>query len=130
MALDFKVFRDLADDLTEEFSGAKGDFYCERQGAFDPDTETFTAGASYTVGAIKTELKYKQFQNQSIQTGDFNLFINPRDSGAYFEPSIGMSCKFKGRGVQIVSKATDSSDGNKLNAPKDVAGVKLVCRYL
>lgn len=130
MALDPKVFRDLADDLTEEFSEFGGDFYCEGAGAFNPVTETFLPGASYTVNAIKSGLKYSQFQNQLIQVGDFNLVVNPREAGAYFEPAIGMQCKFKGRSIQIVSKSTDSSDGNQLSAPKDVAAVRLVCRYL
>jgi len=132
MATDPQEFRDLANELTEEFSGFGGDFYCEAGGAYNPITETFAAGASYTINAIKSNLKYKQFQNQLIQSGDFNLTINPRGEtvgGAYFEPQIGMQCKFKGVGVQIISKATDSSDGNG-NNPKDIAAVIIVCRYL
>lgn len=132
MPTDTQEFRDLADDLTEEFGGFGGDFYCESGGTFNPVTETFAAGESYTINAIKTDLSYKQFQNQLIQTGDFNLTINPRgeaSAGSYFEPSIGMQCKFKGVGVQIISKGTDSSDGNE-NAPTKIAVVKLVCRYL
>jgi hypothetical protein len=130
MATDTQEFRDLADDITEEFAGFGGDFYCESGGTFDPVTETFSAGPSYTVNAIKSNLKYSQFQNQLIQVGDFNLVINPREvSGNYFEPEIGSACKFKGVGVQIISKRSDSSDGNE-NAPTKIAVVKLVCRYL
>jgi len=117
-------FQTLADELIDdEFTAFKKPFSATRQGAFNPVTETYAAGQSFTIGAIPSALEDSQFQNQLIQVGDFNLVLNPRTtptSGAYFEPRINDQCTFNSKAVQIVTKSTDSAD----------AAVKLVCRYL
>lgn len=117
-------FQNLADELIDdEFTAFKKLFSANRPGAFNPVTETYATGQSFTIGAIPSALKDSQFQNQLIQVGDFNLVLNPRTtpaSGAYFEPRINDQCTFDGKSVQIVAKATDAAD----------AAVKLVCRYL
>lgn len=117
-------FQDLADELiNDEFAAFRQPFTCSRPGAFDSDAETYLAGAAFTIGAIPSALNDRQFQNQLIQVGDFNLVLNPRTttaSGTYFEPRINDQCSFNGRPVQIVAKGTDSAG----------AAVKLVCRYL
>lgn len=117
-------FQNLADELIDdEFTAFKKPFTATRQGAFNPVTETYAAGQSFTIGAIPSALEDSQFQNQLIQVGDFNLVLNPRTtptSGVYFEPRINDQCTFNSNAVQIVAKGTDSAD----------AAVKLVCRYL
>jgi hypothetical protein len=117
-------FQDLADELiNDEFTAFKKPFTATRPGAFDPVTETYLAGQSFIIGGIPSALKDKQFQNQLIQVGDFNLVINPRTtptSGVYFEPRINDQCTFDSKPVQIVSKGTDAAD----------AAIQLVCRYL
>lgn len=117
-------FQGLADELIDdEFAAFKKPFAATRPGAFNPVTETYAAGQSFTIGAIPSALEDKQFQNQLIQVGDFNLVLNPRTtptSGAYFEPRINDQCTFDGKSVQIIAKATDSAS----------AAVKLVCRYI
>ena len=117
-------FKDLADELiNSEFAAFKRLFTCTRAGAYDSVTETYLAGQSFIVGGIPSALSDRQFQNQLIRVGDFNLVLNPRAatlSGVYFEPVIGDQCSFDSKSIQIVAKGTDSAD----------AAVKLVCRYL
>jgi len=117
-------FQDLSNELIDdEFTAFKKPFSVERKGAFNSTTETYAAGPSFIIGAIPSALEDKQFQNQLIQVGDFNLVLNPRTtptSGVYFEPRINDQCTFNSKAVQIVAKGTDSAD----------AAVKLVCRYL
>lgn len=117
-------FQDLADELIDdEFTAFKKLFSANRPGAFNPVTETYAAGQSFTIGAIPSALEDSQFQNQLIKVTDFNLVINPRTpptSGSYFEPRIGDECTFNSRAIQIVSDKNDSAN----------AAVKLVCRYL
>lgn len=117
-------FQDLADELIDdEFTAFKKQFTVTRNGAFEPVTETYLAGQSFIVGAIPSALEDKQFQNQLIQVGDFNLVLNPRTiptSGVYFEPRINDQCTLDSKPVQIVARETDAAD----------AAVKIVCRYL
>lgn len=117
-------FQELADELIDdEFNAFKKTFSANRPGAFDPATETYAAGQSFTIDAIPSALKDSQFQNQLIQVGDFNLVLNPRTtptSDTYFEPRINDQCTFDSKPVQIVTKGTDAAD----------ATVRLVCRYL
>lgn len=117
-------FQNLADELIDdEFTAFKKPFSATRPGAFDPVTETYAAGQSFSIGAIPSALEDSQFQNQLIQVGDFNLVLNPRTtptSGVYFEPRINDQCTFDSKPVQIIAKATDAAN----------AAVKLVCRYL
>ena len=117
-------FQSLADELiNDEFAAFRQPFTCSRPGAFDSVTETFLTGQSFIIGGIPSALEDKQFQNQLIQVGDFNLVLNPRTtttSGVYFEPRINDQCSSNGKPVQIVTKGTDSAN----------AAVKLVCRYL
>ena len=117
-------FQTLADELIDdEFTAFKKPFAATRPGSFNPATETYEAGRSFTIGAIPSALEDKQFQNQFIQVGDFNLVLNPRTtpaSGVYFEPRINDQCTFNSKPVQIVAKGTDSAN----------AAVKLVMRYL
>lgn len=124
MATTAEDFQSITNELVDgEFAFMKGPFTATRQGAFNPSTEEYAAGATYSIGSIRSNLSYKQFQNQLIQTGDFNLVINPRtplNSGTYFEPRINDQCTFKGASIQIISKDVDDAN----------AAVKLVCRYL
>lgn len=124
MATSPSEFQDLADELIDdEFTAFKKPFSATRPGAFDRVTETYAEGQSFTIGAIPSALEDKQFQNQLIQVGDFNIVLNPRTtpaSGTYFEPRINDQCTLDSKPVQIVAKGTDSAN----------AAVKLVCRYL
>jgi hypothetical protein len=120
MATTKAEFKDLAAELIDsEFSDFKRPLIVTRARAYDPITETNSAGQSFSVGAIRTALTDSQFENELIRVGDFGCVFT-YSAAVTFAPTVTDQCSYDGKPCQIISADIDGAD----------AAVKLVLRAL
>lgn len=117
MATTKAEFQDLAAELIDgEFADFRRPLVITQPGVFDPDTETFTGGASVTVQAIRQKLTYTEYQRQDIQVTDFAAVYTATGTA----PAVNQQVTYDGKACQVVDVMQDAAD----------AAIKLILRAL